>query len=257
MKTQYSGYGDDTGNVAIYPGAKGKPVYYASNDGRVSSLGYDDRGNLLIADGQYEYYGYFDQTMFYYLPKKGSKLLSIDLPNTEFSSGWPSVDSINYDGKYWVVAAYGDSLYRYTINIKAQEVDELQLSGGTGYVGEISLYRQAPKAPATQVVGAGADENGNSFAGYWKYPAAGEPYYEITADLDGPFGVAIQLETMMCSPFVRTAFAALMGLGISACAAGNVPLSPNGAGPLRLTTSVARWAAPRIPIAGRHGLRRC
>jgi DNA-binding beta-propeller fold protein YncE len=190
--TTYSGYGDDTGNVAIYLGAKGNPVYYASNDGRVSSLGYDDRGNLLIADGEYEYYGYFDQTRFYYLPKKSSQLLSIDLPNTQFYSGWPFVDSINYDGKYWVVVT-DDRLYRYTINIKAQEIDELQLSGGTGSVAEIYLYRQTPKAPATQVVGGGS-RNSDPFVGYWKYPAGGDPYYEITADLDGPFGVAISLK---------------------------------------------------------------
>ena len=190
----YSGYGDDTGNVAIYLGAKGNPVYYATNDGRVSSLGYDDHGNLLIADGEYEYYGYFDETMFYYLPKKSSQLLSIDLPNTQFYSGWPFVDSINYDGKYWVLTVYGDRLYRYTINIKATEFDELQLSGGTGYVGEIWLYRQTPKAPATQVVGAGGNQHGDTFAGYWKYPAGGDPYYEITTNLDGPFGVAISLK---------------------------------------------------------------
>ncbi|MGA2759985.1 MAG: hypothetical protein ABSF08_06685 [Candidatus Cybelea sp.] len=191
--TTYSGYGDDTGNVAIYLRAKGKPVYYASNDGRVSSLGYDDRGNLLIADGEYEYYGYFDETVFYYLPRKSSKLLSVDLPNTQFSSGWPSVDSINYDGKYWVVVVL-DQLYRYTINIKAQEIDELQLSGGTGSVGEIWLYRRTPKGPATQVVGGGGNQNSGPFVGYWKYPAGGDPYYEITTHLDGPDGVVISLK---------------------------------------------------------------
>ncbi len=190
----YSGYGDDTGNVAIYLGAKGKPVYYASNYGRVSSLGYDDRGNLLVADGEYRYYGYFDQTMFYYLPKKSSKLLSVDLPNTQFYSGWPLVSSINYDGKYWVVVVSGGRLYRYTINIKAQEVDELQLSGGTGSVGEIWLYRKTPKAPATQVVGGDGNQKSGPFVGYWKYPAGGNPYYEITTDLDGPSGVAISLK---------------------------------------------------------------
>jgi hypothetical protein len=53
---------------------------------------------------------------------------------------------------------------------------------------------------------------------------------------------------MMNSPFVRPLFAALVALaGIPGCAGGNVPASPSGAAPLRLTMSVARWAAPAHP----------
>jgi hypothetical protein len=53
---------------------------------------------------------------------------------------------------------------------------------------------------------------------------------------------------MMRSQFVRPVLWALIALsGISACAGGNTPVPSNGAGPLRLATSVARWAAPAHP----------
>ncbi|MFZ0682866.1 MAG: hypothetical protein WA428_04790 [Candidatus Cybelea sp.] len=53
---------------------------------------------------------------------------------------------------------------------------------------------------------------------------------------------------MMRSPFVRPMLGALIALaGISACASGDTPAPPSGAGPLRLATSVARWAAPAHP----------
>ena len=189
---QYS-YNSDSGNIAVYPRGKDKPAYYGSGDGRFTSLAYDDHGDLLATARSYYYYSFFFNTIFYYLPDKSSKLLSMDLPGSQFYSGWPSVQSIGYDGKYWVVVA-SDTLYRYTISIKAQLVDEVELSGGSSNVNEIAFYRKNSKGIATQVVGGGASFEGSSFVGFWNYPAGGDPYDQITTYLDGPFGVAISLK---------------------------------------------------------------
>lgn len=184
-------YNNNTGNIAIYPHGKGKPTYYGSSDGRFTSLAYDDYGDLLATDRNYYYYSFFYNIYFYYLPYKSSQLIETTLPNSQFSSGWPEVQSIAYDGTYWVVVSF-DGLYEYSIDVKAQEIGEIRLSGGSGDVNEIRFYRKTPKAPATQVVGGGQDsENGDSFAGFWNYPSGGNPYYQITTDLDAPYGVAI------------------------------------------------------------------
>jgi hypothetical protein len=183
--TEYTGYAD-TGNIAIYAHGAGTPKYYGSDDGRFTNLAYDDRGNLLVTALNYFYYSSTPTTLFYYLPHHGKSLLSMNLPNDSFYYGWPQVSSINYDGTYWV-AATGGNLYRYTINIKAQEVDEIQLSGAKDEMGEIALYRKTPKAQATEAVA------GAGFVGYWQYPAGGDAYFEITSYLDYPYGVAISL----------------------------------------------------------------
>lgn len=178
------GYGE--GNLSVYLHGKGKPTVYA---GDFTACVYDDRGDL-FATAEYGYYDYY--TEFFYLPKRSTKLLSIDLPGSS-SSGWEYVQSLGWDGKYWVVVSY-NRLFRYLIDIKAQHVDTIELTGGYGSVDQIWFYRKTAKAQATQVVGA-APFGAKNDVGYWKYPAGGDPYYEITKDLDEPFGVAISLGT--------------------------------------------------------------
>lgn len=175
------GYG---GNLAIYIHGVGKPTTYA---GAFTSCAYDDRGDLL-ATAQYGYYDYY--TEFNYLPKDSTQLLSIDLPGSR-TSGWLYVQSIEFDGKYWVVDSY-DQLFRYLIDIKAQLIDTIRLSGGDSTVGELAIYRKTYKVVGTQAVGA---TGGNQAAvNYWKYPAGGNPYHQITGNLANPAGVAISLK---------------------------------------------------------------
>jgi hypothetical protein len=179
------GYG---GNLAIFVHGKGKPVTYGYEQA-FTACAYDDRGDLL-GTAQYGYYGYY--TDFSYLPKHGTKLLPISLPdgNSESGSGWGYVQSIGWDGTYWTVGS-NSQIYRYTIDIKGQHVDTIALDG-SGRVGQVWFYRKTPKSSATQAV---AVEGGNGGGvGYWKYPAGGESYYSLTKDLDNPSGVAISLK---------------------------------------------------------------
>ncbi|HEY1884081.1 MAG TPA: hypothetical protein VGG51_13680 [Candidatus Cybelea sp.] len=139
------------------------------------------------------YYSYYD-IEFYYLPNKSKSLLSIMLPNPySRSDGWPAVQCIAYDGKYWVVDSYGN-LYRYKINIKAVLVDTLHLSGEYGRPTGIALYRLG-KAQATHIVAGGESDSGKSFVAYWRYPSLGAPVHQLTADLDDPVGEAVSLRT--------------------------------------------------------------
>jgi hypothetical protein len=155
-----------------------------------SACAYDDRGDLLASssDGYSgHYYGDFD-----YVPKKSKNILSMNPPGPASSSSWQwgFINGIAYDGKYWVVDDY--QLYRYKINIKAEYVDKIALSGGSG-AGGIAVYRKTSRSPTTQIVGAIGYDSQTKDVGYWKYPAGGDPYYEITTDLDAPDGVAISL----------------------------------------------------------------
>lgn len=190
-------YYNDTGDVAIYKHAKGKPIVYGGGTGCFTTLSYDDYGDLLATNLYYYYYGFFSDVDFYYLPKHGTKLLKMDLPNSQLSTssyGWPAVQSINYDGSYWVVTAR-NTMYRYTIGVKAQEVDYMELTGASGYVGELWLYRKNLKAQATQVVAGDSTYNDANTVDYWKYPVTGDPLATITSGLDDPYGVTVSLRT--------------------------------------------------------------
>lgn len=176
------------GNLAIYIHGKGKPTYYGTRDDHFSACAYDDRGDLLAASSNgYSGYYYGD---FAYLPKKSKSIIAMNLPgpNSTSSWNWGFVDGIAYDGKDWIVDDH--VLYRYKINIKAEYVDTIKLTVGSG-AGGIAVYRRTPKSPVTQFVGAIGDYSETTDVGYWKYPAGGAPYYEITSNLDQPDGVAI------------------------------------------------------------------
>jgi hypothetical protein len=88
-----------------------------------------------------------------------------------------------------------DGLYRYSINIKAQYIDTITLSG-EGNLGPIAIYRKSLDAYGTQLVGtSGYLYSGTAEVTYWKYPAGGDPIFQITSkDLDKPYGVAISLK---------------------------------------------------------------
>jgi hypothetical protein len=190
-------YNDDDGNVAIYTHGKGKPHIYGNKQGRFTTLGYDDAGDLLATDLDYYYYGFYYTTYFYYLPKHGTQALKIDLPNNQFTSssyGWPAAQSINYDGTYWVVTA-DNTMFRYTIGVNAQEIDDMPLTGASGYVAQIALYRRTAKSQAVQAVAADGNYHRANIVDYWKYPVSGDPFATLSSDLDAPYGAAISLRT--------------------------------------------------------------
>lgn len=188
-------YNNNSGSIEIYKHAKGKPVTYGVKTGKFTTLSYDDSGDLLASGLNSYYYGFYYTTFFDYLPKHGTQLLSMTLPNSQFRTsdyGWPAPQSINYDGKYWVVTAE-NTMYRYSIGVKAVEIDYQALTGASGDVGEIWFYRKTRTAPAIRVVAGGDAYNKANVVDYWKYPVSGNPYATISSDLDGPYGVAISL----------------------------------------------------------------
>ncbi len=178
------------GNLAIYVHAKGQPIYYGTRFQHFSACAYDKYGDLLAAsiDGYSgNYSGEFD-----YMPAKSKNFAEITLPGPESSWYWGESPAVGWDGKYWLVDSYG--LYRYSINIKAQYVDTVSLSG-EGTLGPVWLYRKTPHSAATQIVGTSDEFSGSGYVTYWKYPAGGSPIYQTSKDLYEPYGVAVSLKS--------------------------------------------------------------
>jgi len=184
---------DEDGNLEIYVHARGKPIIYGATcyDSHFWSVGYDKYGNLL-SEASFHYDGSYSGD-FYYLPAKSKTVSCIDIPGPQSSWNWYEVFSILWDGKYWVIDT--NDLYRYSINIKAQYIDTITLSG-EGYLGPIAIYRKSRNAYGTQLVGtSGYNYSGTPEVTYWKYPAGGAPIFQIKSkDLDKPYGVAISLK---------------------------------------------------------------
>lgn len=182
-------YSYHPGTLVVYPHGSGQPVtYQASADDHFVNCTYDNRGDLLAESKNYYYYYFFYNYDFYYLPKHGTKLISMTIPGPS-PSGWGEVDDIGWDGSYWVIASAG-TLYRYTIGVQAKLFDTIQLSGGGGNFGRMAFYRKTPTSKASEFV----ETTGNSVE-FWNYPAGGNSIGEITKDLDGPVGVAISRRT--------------------------------------------------------------
>jgi hypothetical protein len=85
-------------------------------------------------------------------------------------------------------------MYRYTIGVKAVEVDSMDLTGA-GEVGELWLYRATRNAQATQVVAGDGTYNNANTVSFWKYPVTGNPIATISSGLDMPYGVTVSLKT--------------------------------------------------------------
>jgi hypothetical protein len=182
---------NQSGNIAVYPHGGGKPILYGANrDDHFIGCAYDDRGDLLALSN----YGYSDYyySAFYYLPKRGTQLVPMDLPGPSRSWEWGGVADVAWDGRYWVVDAY--ALYRYTINVKATYVDTITLSDDSG-LGPVWIYRKNLKAPGSQVVGVENDDGEGGSVQYWSYPGGGSPIAQVTKGLDGPSGLAVSMGT--------------------------------------------------------------
>jgi hypothetical protein len=183
------------GSIAIYKHAQGTPtIYKGQNISHFTALSYDDSGDLL-ASAYYQQYVTF-YAGFYYLPKHGTHIFLMHLPNSQFTESgysWPPVQSINYDGTYWVVTAY-DTMYRYTIGVKAVEVDYMELTGAS-QAGELWFYRATRHAQATQVVAGDGTYNDTNTVNFWKYPVSANPIATISSGLDAPYGVTVSLKT--------------------------------------------------------------
>jgi hypothetical protein len=186
----------DQGNVRIYsPGSKQPVTYTGTTDDHFTGCAYDDHGDLFVLSYNfYYYYSGYGTPVFYYLPKRATQLLLEDVPNPHSYSGWEytAVQGLAWDGRHWIVENDG-YLDRFNINVKVTYVGATLLTATYRYQGPIALYRQTPKAKATQVVAASGTFSGKSAVDYWAYPAGGYPTQTITQYLDNAFGVAISL----------------------------------------------------------------
>ncbi len=179
------------GEIAIYPHGSGTPTTYAGPyDDHFINCAYDDHGDLFTNSEEIWYYSYFYNIAFYYLPKHGSKLIAEDLSQPYFSSGWPYVFAIMYDGKYWAVDSDGE-IYLYAINIGPQYEGDITFPRSS-YLGAAALYRKTLQGRATQLVGS-ASSRSASAVDFWKYPTGGPSIGTITKDLDAPVGLTISL----------------------------------------------------------------
>lgn len=179
------------GNLTIYPHGTGTPkTYQGPYDDHFINCAYDDRGDLFANSQIVYYYSFFYEIAFYYLPKRGPNLIPEKLSDPYFSSGWPYVYAVSFDGKYWVVDA-ANELFLYKININPQYIGKIEFTGNYG-IGPATLLRKTLAGRATQIAGA-ADTRSTSAVDYWKYPDGGSPIYSITKDLDDPTGIAISL----------------------------------------------------------------
>ncbi len=185
-----SGGSGGQGNVAVYPGASGQPTIYTdATVANFTECAYDDRGNLLVSNGEFPNSRY---SLFAWLPKGSGKLVNITIPGPSKSWTWEDVQGLQWDGRYFVVNFYG--LYRVAISN-----DEGYYVGQTGFDGEelygpFAVYNKNPKKQATQFASAYIDDDQNYDAVYYyNYPQGGESSGYLTTGISEPNGLVVSL----------------------------------------------------------------
>jgi hypothetical protein len=178
------------GNVAIYAGATGKPAFYTSDlDGKGPlSCGYDDQGNLLVADeysrGNYEY------ASFAMLPKNSKAFQEIRIGYIA-KSHFEYVTNVQWDGKYWATVDNGNIL-RFTIaGSHVTYEGATNLSGNWTGTTQLSIvnFTGSDNQQGTQLVAAEAND-----VLTWKYPAGGTAIGAISQGVNQPYGVVVSLK---------------------------------------------------------------
>jgi hypothetical protein len=177
-----AGPNNSSGNLAIYPHAKGTPTTYTDPDvQRYYLCGYDDKGNLYV-DGLSPGHDSFELAEL----SKGSDTLT----NISLNQYISLPGGVQWDGKYLAVADQNASvIYQFTI------------SGGTG----TEVHATSLGSPAFDVFQFYIDgrtviapndyPKGGSKTGwdvlYYRYPAGGTPKRIITNVVHEPRGVVV------------------------------------------------------------------
>lgn len=187
----FAQFANSGGNVAVYSRGGGKPIVYnATRYDHFIACAYDKRGDLLAVSAIHSSEFYYGD--FYYLPKHGVQLLPMTLPGPSQSWLWAYTDFVFWDGRYWVVSAY-DSLYRYSIDVKAHYEGSTLLLASDGDLNQVAEYTPLAQSHGYEVVGATQAFPSGGDIYYWKYPVGGNPIAQITKGLDQPYGVAISI----------------------------------------------------------------
>lgn len=173
------------GGIAIYRHARGHPKLYGPIKGVVTpiAVGYNDKGDLLIASlFMYSGRGY---ATFALLPKGRQSFVFPKLSGLSGSS-LEDATSVQWDGKYWAVADYGQML-RYSIadNGDSKFEGRIALAGMGAQQGQFWIFRSAS---GSQIVGA---DSASNTAYYWQYPAGGSPIASIASHLKHPYGITV------------------------------------------------------------------
>lgn len=166
--TQLSAY--SYAAIAVYRGAKGKPVLY--KDKQIDATwfcGYDASGNL-FADA-WDRYG---DVVLLELPKS-AKTFKI----FKFGQKFDKPGGVQWDGKYVAVGNFGDGLI-YRVTETGHVAQTVTLKGGAN-VEQFWL-------DGSTLIGPMAQSSGT--AGFWHYSAGGASYKTVTG-LTWPFGAAI------------------------------------------------------------------
>ncbi len=148
------------GNIAIWSAASGsRSTYTDSTLNNFEGCAYDDKGNLLVTNGNVEYPNY---TFFAWLPKNGSKLINVNIPGPRGSWRWGYVLGIQWDGKFFAIDD-GSTIYRESLlHGQAYYVGETYASDeDEGNASPFAIYDKG-SAQGTQIVeGMDSDERSN------------------------------------------------------------------------------------------------
>jgi DNA-binding beta-propeller fold protein YncE len=165
------------GNVAIFAGGQGSPIYYTpANVMRDYFCAYDADGNLYV-DGQS---GPSSGFGFAELRHGSAAFTSVTLDRNVSFPG-----AVQWDGRH---VAIGDQrtnvIYRVKVSgSKGTVAGTTTLSGASDV---IQFWKLGSK-----VVGADSEF---AFVGFWKYPAGGSPTKKITDEVFKPVGATVSLD---------------------------------------------------------------
>ncbi len=169
----------NTGSVAIYTNAHGKPAVYHDRDFyHYYFCGYDDQGNLFV-DGL-RYPGGTGNFVFAELPKGGSQLTTITLDQY---IGWPG--GVQWDGQHIVVGDQNDAtVYAFAIN-----GSQGTLTGETQFEGAKAVVQTWIDGSKIIVPNAISGKPGQVLI--YKYPAGGPAVKKIARHLHQPQGATV------------------------------------------------------------------
>ena len=178
------------GNIAIWNASGQRTNYTDAKLDNFQGCAYDENGALLVTNG-YVQYPY--QTYFAWLPKGGSKLVDVSIPNG-YNDNWGDVFGIQWDGKYFAIDT-PERIYRIMLSHA-----QAYYIGYTGFAysdeystGPYALYVK-PGSEGTQAVEGLDAFSGSGLVAYWQYPTGGNAIGALKHGIDKPFGVAISLK---------------------------------------------------------------
>jgi hypothetical protein len=173
--TNYGPSGSNLGNVAVYPGARGRPKLYA--DRQILAYlycAYDRKGDLFVDGLTYKY-----DFALVELPKGKGKFERITLPQK--FTGWGGVQ---WSGNRLAIGNGAATIYEFAIRGKvAKEVGSTSLGGAANVV---QFWIGGGK-----IVGPDGPDGGNKDVGIWTYPAGGEPTQTIAGPFEDPSGATV------------------------------------------------------------------